>query len=238
VDQPVFSDAVRHFWARRKGQADEQIARGMVDQGLRGAATGGKHMDGFVLRVVQAIRDAGCEPDHIFFEGNATNLPGFFRPTKKWDIVVVEDEKLLAAIELKSHIGPSFGNNANNRAEEVIGNAADLAAMFREGAFGRGAPPWLGYLVLLEDCPESRRDVRTYEPHFPVLPEMRAASYAKRYELLCRRLVSERHYDAACLLLAERGNARSVTNYWEPAADIGGDNFLSGLAGHIVGALG
>jgi hypothetical protein len=210
----------------------------MVDQGLRGAATGGKHMDGFVLKVVEAIRNAGCEPDHIFFEGNATYLPGFFRPTKKWDVAVVGEDKLLAAIELKSHVGPSFGNNANNRAEEAIGNAVDLGAAFREGAFGGGGRPWLGYLVLLEDCDESRKAVRSFEPHFPVLDEMRDASYAKRYELLCRRLISEQHYDAACLVLADKRKAKRKVNYSEPAEDLDGETFLASLAGHISGALG
>jgi Restriction endonuclease XhoI len=235
--EPVFRDAVRHFWARRQGQADEQVARGMVDQGLRGAATGGKHMDGFVLKVVEAIRDAGCEPDHIFSEGNGTYLPGFFRPSKKWDVVVVEGGRLLAAVELKSHVGPSFGNNANNRAEEAIGNAVDVAAAFRTGIFGRGVRPWLGYLVLVEDCPGSRAPVRSFEPHFPVLGEMSGASYARRYELLGRRLVSEQYYDASCVLVSERAKATRKANYSEPASDLGGENFLASLAGHIIGAL-
>ena len=35
------------------------------------------------------------------------------------------------------------------------------------------------------------------EPHFKVFPEFRGASYAKRYELLLRRLVLEKLFDGA-----------------------------------------
>ena len=53
-------------------------------------------------------------------------LPGFYRPTKKWDLVVVRDGRLCAAIEMKSQVGPSFGNNFNNRTEEAVGSSVDL----------------------------------------------------------------------------------------------------------------
>jgi hypothetical protein len=209
----------------------------MADQGFRGTATGGKHMDGFVLKIVEAIRGTGCHPDHIYFARNDPVLPGFLRPTKKWDVLVVERRRLLAAIELKSHLGPSFGNNANNRAEEAIGAAVDLAAAYREGLLGSGGPPWIGYLVLVEDCDESQSPVATRDKHFPVLPEMEDASYALRYELLCRRLVSERHYDSACVILADRRDAKRAINYTEPASDLGGRQFLASVAGHVTGAL-
>jgi hypothetical protein len=53
-------------------------------------------------------------------------LPGFFRPTKEWDLLAIHDGKLLAVIEAKSQVGPSFGNNFNNRTEEAMGSALDL----------------------------------------------------------------------------------------------------------------
>lgn len=39
-------------------------------------------------------------------------LPGYFRPTKLWDLLITNEGRLVAALELKSHVGPSFGNNA------------------------------------------------------------------------------------------------------------------------------
>jgi len=162
-----------------------------------------------------------------------TNLPGFFRPVKGWDLVVVIDGELHAAIELKSQVGPSFGNNFNNRTEEAMGTALDVWTAYREGAFRTSSAPWLGYLFLLEDCPESRSPVRTQEPHFPVFEEFRGASYAKRYELFCRKLVRERQYNAACFLMADREKSSSAENYIEPADDLSANLFLSQLIRHV-----
>ncbi|MDD5532110.1 MAG: PaeR7I family type II restriction endonuclease [Syntrophales bacterium] len=40
-------------------------------------------------------------------------MPGYFGPTKDWDLIVVADNVLLASIEFKAQVG-SFGNNCNN----------------------------------------------------------------------------------------------------------------------------
>jgi len=68
-------------------------------------------------------------------------------------LLVVKNGRLLAAIEAKSQVGPSFGNNFNNRTEEAIGSALDLWTAFREGAFNGGIQPFLGYFFMLEDLP-------------------------------------------------------------------------------------
>ncbi len=85
---------------------------------------------------------------------------------------MVTDGALVAAIELKSQVGPSFGNNFNNRTDEALGTALDIWTAYREEAFRSSPAPWLGYLLLLEDCPESRRPVGAGEPHFPVFPRV------------------------------------------------------------------
>jgi len=100
-----------------------------------------------------------------------------------------------------------------------MGSALDLWTAFREGAFNKTVKPWLGYLLLLEDCPGSQRPVKTYEPHFKVFPEFNGASYVKRYELFCRKLLRERHYSAASFLTANRpGGVKG--EYVEPATDL------------------
>src|ERR1017187_6492966 len=156
-------------------------------------------------------------------------LPGWYRPEKKWDLLIVEDGQFLAGIEFKSQVG-SFGNNYNNRTEEAIGSAADLWAAYREGAFKPSARPWLGYLMLLEEAPGSLSPVRARESHFKVFPEFREASYAKRYEILLTKLVRERLYDAACFLMS---NAPSGANgdYREPATLFLMSNAPSGANG-------
>jgi len=233
LDPFIFSDSVKDFWRTREGQADAQRLRGQSDQGSRSAVTGGKQMDGFSKTITKLLIEAGIEETNIF-QRISVELPGFFRPTKEWDIIVLVDGNLIAAIELKSQIGPSFGNNFNNRTEEALGTAMDLWTAYREGAFRTSPTPWLGYLLLLEDCPESRRPVSVREPHFPVFPEFIGASYATRYELFCRKLVRERQYNSACFITTDRKNANLKKNYDEPAKDLSAGQFLTGLLGHAV----
>ena len=134
-------------------------------------------------------------------------------------LVVVVKGQLVAALEAKSQVGPSFGNNFNNRTEEAMGSALDLWTAFREKAFGTAVRPWLGYMFLLEDCPKSRSAVGVDEPHFKVFPEFQNASYGKRYELFCRRLVLERHYDSSAFLMSET-TAGLEGGHSEPADDL------------------
>lgn len=224
------SDAVAHFWTTRSHQTASQKKRGTIDRGTRSEVTGGSQMDGFIALITQLIRNAGI-PDAEVFRNRKLELPGFYRPNKKWDLLVVADSMVIAVIEAKSHVGPSFGNNFNNRAEEAIGSAVDLWTAYREGAFGNSRRPWLGYLFLLEDCDKSRTPVKVVQPHFPVLEEFRNASYMERYELLCRKLVRERHYEAAAFLTSTRQHGPNG-KLDEPAADLTFASFtLSLIAG-------
>jgi len=188
-------------------------------------------MDGFA-RLVRGILVESGIPDVTVFRKEKRELPGFFRATKQWDLLVVVDGNLLASIELKSQVGPSFGNNFNNRTEEAVGSATDLWTAYREGAF-KEIRPWLGYVMLLEQAPKSTNPVGVAEPHFNVFEEFRDASYAKRYELFCQKLVRERLYDAACFLLSERiGGLKG--KYSEPSAELSFQNFAASLTGRMT----
>jgi hypothetical protein len=203
-----------------------------VDAGLRGAVTGGAHMDAMAELMEQIFIDAGFPPSSIN-RRSAVELPGYYRPEKKWDLVVVHGDTLAAAIEFKSQVGPSFGNNYNNRTEEAIGNAIDIWTAYREGRFGIGRP-WLGYLFLLEEAPASTKPVRVKQPFFEVDPVFLNASYKKRYEILCRRLILERLYDAACFATAS-ADARAPIH--EPAPDLSFATFASAIRSRAASLL-
>src|SRR5262249_23191296 len=168
--------AIAYFWKQRGTQSQKQGGdEGDKDRGDRGAVTGGKHLDGFRELVAALLEAAGLQRATIYWR-KKTELPGWFRAEKSWDLLVVADGKLVAIVEFKSQVG-SFGNNFNNRTEESLGNATDLWAAYEEGAFRPSDRPWLGYLMLLEDAPGSNSPVRVKEPHFQVFPEFRDASY-------------------------------------------------------------
>lgn len=229
----VFANAIRDFWRTREAQAQKQKAEGSTDQGARGSVTGGKQMDGFVHVITQLMQSAGVNNSNIH-TNTALELPGFYRPVKKWDIVVVSQDQLLAAIELKSHVGPSFGNNFNNRIEEAIGSAVDIWTAFRDGAFQASPAPFIGYLLLLEECNESQRPVKIPEPHFQAFNEFINTGYAKRYEIFCRKLIRERQYCSTCFLTSNRTKANNLDeNYEEPAGDLCASNFLIELLKHV-----
>jgi hypothetical protein len=226
--------AIVHFWKVRKAQASRQKASGKTDQGSRGGVTGGAQMNGFIDAFVELVVLAGIPTTAVYTKSRFLDLPGFFRPTKEWDLLIVHNGKLLAAIEAKSQVGPSFGNNFNNRTEEAMGSALDLWTAYREKAFRQTLRPWLGYLFLLEDCPRSQKPVRVQEPHFKVFPEFRDASYVKRYEIFCWKLVLERHYDATAFLISKDGKGLSG-NYSEPCPDIGFHRFALSFVSHLKG---
>jgi len=224
--------AVEHFWKTRLKQDKNQgSSTGKKDAGNRKAVTGGAQLDGFIHLLAQILEDAGLTNHEI--HTRKTVLPGYFRPTKNWDLVAVVDGKLLATIEFKSHVGPSFGNNFNNRVEEALGSAADIWTAYREGVFKPSQKPWLGWLMLLEDTSRSQSPVQVLEPHFKVFEEFKEASYAKRYELFCERLVRERLYDATCLLLSDRNNGVNG-EYSEPNKEVNFKAFATSLSAHAI----
>jgi len=247
--------AIRGFWLTRDGQANKQGAGDPLakDRGQRGAVTAGKHFDGIVGLIFRLLITAGVSGATIYCRARPsdevavkkkkrstsdpplctqTRLPGWFRAEKEWDLIVVVAECLIAAIECKSQVG-SFSNNMNNRAEEAIGIATDVWAAFREGAFKPSTKPWLGFLMLLEEAPAAMSPVKTHQPHFAVFPEFLDTSYADRYEILLTRLIRERLYDHACLLLTSRKTGLRG-EYREPSAELSFEKFVQSLLAKVI----
>ncbi len=228
--------AVKHFWGTRGNQASRQGTKsGSRDAGNRTAVTGGKQLDGFVELVRDFLVDCGIDQATIFCN-HAVELPGWFRAEKKWDLLVVVKGQLIAAMEFKSQVG-SFDNNFNNRTEESLGSATDIWTAYREGAFSLSQRPWLGYVMLLEEIARSLSPVGVREPHFPVFPEFRDTSYAKRYEILMTKLVRERLYDSAALLLSSQASAKDGS-YREPSAELGFESLLTSLKARAMAITG
>jgi hypothetical protein len=242
--------AVHTFWHSR----NSGIVNPSPESG-RAAVVGGKNMDGFVQIVRAVAAHCGLAGDAVHIRKSKVVLPGFFRATKNWDVLVIHEKRLLGVFEFKSQVG-SFGNNFNNRSEEVIGSAADLWVAHHHGAYGGiprsrsevreyspallnpaiqsdPRPPFLAWLMLLEECDASMRSVRCDEPHFPVFEEFRDASYARRYQILCERLVERQLYSAAALELTPTG--KDSHRALSPATSI--RNMFSEFAGRLLAAV-
>lgn len=218
------NEAIAEFWSGRASTTRRSQG------GSRDGVLAGKNMDGFIRLVKLVATHCGLESSSVRTRRSELVLPGFFRATKNWDVLVVYEGRLLAVFEFKSQVG-SFGNNFNNRSEEVIGSAADLWVAHHHGAYGSGPhrsrhsvsevqpallnpvfqsdprPPFLAWLMLLEECDASQRAVRCDEPNFRVFDEFKDASYARRYQILCERLVERQLYSAAALVLSSKGSS-------------------------------
>lgn len=239
LDQRL-DEAVRRFWQGRG-------AEGHVSQaGGRGSVIGGKNLDGIGELIRDIAVHCGCPEESVIVSGRkALTLPGYFRPTKQWDALVIHRGHLLAAFELKSQVG-SFGNNFNNRTEESLGSSLDLWTAHREKAFALrnsmvksrtkdlGLRPFVGFLMLLEHVDASTRVVKADEPHFKVFPHFQNTSYLERYRLLCEKLVAENLYTSACLIASPNGASGP---HLSPAPSVSPKTFFAAFAGALLAAL-
>jgi hypothetical protein len=225
-----FQAAVQQFWTGRSDAQERQIVSGKVDAGTRGAVTAGGHMGAIEALVVDLLQEAGLDRLDVKTR-TGIELPGYFRPEKKWDLLVVADGQLITVIEFKSQVG-SIGKNFNNRVEEAVGNATDFWTAFREGQLG-SLRPFIGYFFVLEDCQDAHAPrTRFREPYFEIDPAFQGLSYAQRYGLSCQRLILERLYDATCLTLATKSTATKVSH---PVPEISFERFAAQLQGHAMG---
>lgn len=216
--------AVLEMYKQIAKAREVQSERGKADQGGRMGITSGKHLNAVAEIIKRDLIKIGLSPDKIFDKGKMCTLPGWFRPTKDWDILAFEKNRLVAAIELKS-ISSSFGNNANNRSEESIGSAYDALTAYKENLFGNeNIPPAIGYVMIVKSCEESQGGRRLYKTsHFPVDKVFQNISYLERFKILCQRLRRKSLYQAVWLVYVDP-DSNSVT---EPDPDMTYEKFLA-----------
>lgn len=209
------------YWTSRDEARLAQQAKGAVDVGERAGVTSGAHLDHIARLFAQVCIDSGAPPSQVYYKAprddpnkranvaRGFTLPGWFRPTKQWDVVVHHGyegaRQPIVVIELKSQNGPSYGNNANNRAEEAIGNAYDLRRASEEALFQ--GTPWTGYVFVVEDDIRSAGTVesRDKEPGFFTTSSVfNQWTYLTRVQQLCERLVAEEMYDSAWAVATAR----------------------------------
>lgn len=203
-----------------------QEARGGHDQGARANVTSGKHLDLVAEVIAEDLLAAGYHEEDVVWGGKSGTLPGWFRVAKDWDLLAFDGQNLLAAVELKS-INSSFGNNANNRAEEAIGSAMDARYAIRNDLVRfQVRPPVLGYVLVIRDCYESRRQCRDRGAQYPVDDVFNSTSYLDRLTIMCRRLLAERIYQAVWVVYVNPDEL----GVFEPDRELCYEAFIATLA--------
>src|SRR5436190_16782065 len=110
-------EAVRFYWETCSRQLRKQRDAGGSDQGSRSAVTGAAQMDGFIALLTRLVVEAGIDPACIYYR-DSLELPGYFRPSKRWDFNIIVNGRLVAALKTKAQCGP-FSEN-KQYAQETI----------------------------------------------------------------------------------------------------------------------
>ncbi|MFD4675729.1 PaeR7I family type II restriction endonuclease [Lentzea sp. NPDC058450] len=226
-----FDAAIESFWKERERQAKEQKDKGKKDTGTRGTTTGGQHLNALQELVASQFADLSLSGATVLYKGKNT-LPGYFRKAKNWDIVVTWNDILVAAIECKSQVG-SVGNNFNNRAEEMLGNAVDLRYAFEEDLLGP-IEPWIGYIFVFEHEEDKvdpkKRKSTTKRPHALETAFDNLSTHTEQYRLMFQRLVDKKIYDAMCLITTRRGEGV----HSEPVQEMSTEHFAAAVEDRIT----
>jgi hypothetical protein len=192
--------------------------------GGRETAVKGTALDRMATCIEDIIKDIST--DFSILKGRKASVPGFFRPSKNWDIVIKRDNVILAVIELKS-LTRSHGNNFNNRVEESLGNAIDLRVYHEHMEM---TCPFIGYLLLIDDSVETNKKRNTSSAH-GTLEKFKNTGYFERAHILCDHLNSKNIYHSA-----------QVISYQHISGDIaveskGFEQFITSLQENLIVSL-
>lgn len=203
-------EALLGMYQALESAGEKQRLRGTIDIGERSKVTAGTHMARIVEIILDDLIARGFNKDELAYLKSFVTLPGYLRVAKQWDILCFDQSDLIAAIELKS-INVSFGNNINNRVEEAIGNAIDLNQAAIHGLIPWTVrPPARCYGLIVRDCEESRKPVRSRAARYPIDSAFDRTNYQEQFRIMGRRFLSEHIYEAVWLAIVDpdRGTAK------------------------------
>ena len=230
VTHQDFEDAIAAYWDARRLQNEHAAIKAAVGAGTAGSVRGGKHFDAIAVLLAKFFLEAGYPPESIrVTKSQGLELPGFYRPQKQWDLVVVHRGVLVAAFEMKALGGPSYGNNFNNRVEEALGSAVDLRRAALADLYTKERP-WLGYFFVMEDGEGSRRPVKTARGALPPDSAWDGTSYQDRFGIFCERLVVEQLYDAACYITSSADSTKPI----EPVESLDWRHFSAAINARLT----
>lgn len=222
--------ALRSWVDVRFAQAARSTGGGNAQQGNRAAVTGGKHMDALDRLVRDELISAGGR-DLNFLTGRRATLPGYYRATKSWDLLVLQGDDPVLAVEYKSMKG-SEGKNLNNRADEVFGVAEDLRQAERSPQLQ--ATMRRAYVFVMGVTDESTAPRTTQQVAVGSVDKVfQDASYLDRAAIMCERMRETGLYHLTWAV----GIQEEPFGWTEPLASVGWDAFSAGLHGMFTNGV-
>jgi hypothetical protein len=207
------TEALAEFWTRY--EAREALQRPTAADPAVELA---RPLDALVDLVENELIRAGLKGCDIR-RNEAIVVSGSYTPSpKQWDLVVIDEEVPVAAVNFTWCGGHSVGRNFRNLVQEVIGDAVDLGRPYEPVAVS-AFKPCLALFFVIEDNDATNQPRKTRssgaatEPDYP-----EGSSYKDRYADVFERLVSDGRYDAICYLATSAPNGVPVS---EPRATQG-----------------
>lgn len=214
--------ALRSWIDVRFQQAQRSTGTGRAQEGSRSAVTGGRHLDAIDELVQEELIATGAHGLE-FRTGRSATLPGFYRATKAWDLIALQNGQPVLAVEYKSMKG-SEGKNLNNRADEVFGVAEDLRQAELHGLL----PPTMrrAYVFVMGVTPESTAPRGTQAVAAgSVDAAFEGAGYLDRAAIMCERMQQTGLYHFAWAV----GVHETPFSWVEPRPTVTWANFAQGL---------
>lgn len=224
MDQAVYdriTNALEQWVAIRADQAQASSAAGRAQGGRRSSVTGGRHLEPLSELVVQQIQALGLENLELR-RNRAATLAGYYRSSKSWDLLVLQDDQPILAVEYKSMSG-SEGKNLNNRADEVFGMAQDARAAEEHGALPAGMRR--AYIFVMGANADSLRPIGVPRLVGSPDPVFEGASYMDRMAIMCRRMRDDGLFDLAWAV----GVQEDPFSWFEPDIEVGWERFVRDL---------
>ncbi len=180
------------------------------------AARPSRHFDHLIEAFKNELIKKGVSESSIRKSGAAA-LPGAYDDsTRMWDLMVMENEELIAAVEFKSS---SSDKNVRNRMSDAVALAADFGRAYSTSE-RRRFRPFLGFVFTLEENARTTKRTRSDS----------CATHVDRYRDFFRRLVDDEMYDAIAYLTFT--NSPVAVN--EPDPTLGFEGLAQAVADHVV----
>lgn len=214
----LVKEAARFYWTARERRMQEAIRGDASTHGISAIRTGGR-FDDLVTALIGALTEHGIDQSWIRV-GRAAEFPGSYGLGRSaWDVAIFRDDIPLAAITIKTLGGPGYGNNFNNRIQELTSNA--FAVRQHDGQSIERFRPYLGIFFLLEEGKGANTPLR--------IPQ--GISYKERLGETFAQFHSDGLYDGVAYVSASKGEDPS---FEEPRPDMSVKGFVDGLSTRVL----
>ncbi|MYU01453.1 protein kinase [Streptomyces sp. SID8350] len=211
--EPV-KEAARTFWAVRERRDLQEVRVG-------------NRYGELVTAVVDSLTTRGIDPAWIRI-GRAAEFPGSYGLGRAaWDLAIFRDDIPLAAVTIKTLGGPSYGNNFNNRIQELTGNA--FAVRQHDGQSIERFRPYLGLFFIIQEGEGANRPLQ--RPRGSSTDTIWGLSYKERLGETFAQFRSDGLYDGIAYVSASKDENPSLE---EPRPDMSVNGFVDALATRIL----